>query len=93
LIQFNKKQLIDKKIDYNNNGITGVITAIMLNGIHLVIRDLIIEGDAYSIKIEHNFSFVKLHFEIEGDKNSTITNRFHHNAHMPHFFDNSIQLF
>lgn len=66
-IRFNKEQLIDKKIDYNSKGISGEITDIMLNGVHIVSRDLYIEDDYYSIEIEHDFTFIKLHFEIEGD--------------------------
>ncbi|CAD0003679.1 helix-turn-helix domain-containing protein [Flavobacterium chungangense] len=66
-IQFNKEDLVEKKIDFNHKGITGVITDIMLNGIHLVSRDLTMRDESYSIEIEHSFSFVKLHFEIEGD--------------------------
>ena len=66
-IQFNKEDLVEKIIHYNHKGITGIITDIMLNGIHLVSRDLTIENKSYSIEVEHDFSFVKLHFEIEGD--------------------------
>ncbi len=66
-IQFNKKHLVEKKINFNQKGIKGVVTDIMLNGVHLVIRDLTIENDSYSIEIEHDFSFVKLHIEIEGN--------------------------
>lgn len=66
-IQFNKEELAENLIDYNHKGIKGTITDIMLNGIHMVIRDLRIRDESYSIEVEHSFSFVKLHFEIEGD--------------------------
>lgn len=66
-IQFNKEELAEKIIRYDHKGITGIITDIMLNGVHLVIRDLMIDKESYSIEVEHDFSFIKLHFEIEGD--------------------------
>ena len=66
-IRFNKEHLSEKITDCNRNGVKGTITDIMLNGIHLTIRDLTIEKEFYSIEIEHDFSFIKLHFEIEGD--------------------------
>lgn len=66
-IQFNKEHLVEKKIDYNHKGVKGLITDIMLNGIHLTIRDITVQGESYSIEIQHDFSFIKLHFEIEGD--------------------------
>lgn len=66
-IQFNKEELVEKIIDCTHGGIKGAITDIMLNGVHLVIRDLTIENESYTIEVEHDFSFVKLHFEIEGD--------------------------
>ncbi|MBF4463619.1 AraC family transcriptional regulator [Flavobacterium sp. LC2016-12] len=65
-IRFNKEDLIEKKINYNHKGIVGIITDIMLDGVHVVSRDLTIEKE-YSIEVEHDFSFVKLHIEIEGD--------------------------
>lgn len=82
-IQFNKEQLVENKIDYNHKGVTGVITDIMLNGIHLVIRDLVIEVSSYSIEIEHNFSFVKLHFEIEGDNEYCPENQLERGIYIP----------
>ncbi|RZJ52589.1 MAG: hypothetical protein EOO44_11350, partial [Flavobacterium sp.] len=66
-IRFNKEDLIEKKINYDHKGIKGIITDIMLNGIHVVSRDITIENDSYSIEVEHDFSFVKLHIEMEGD--------------------------
>jgi YesN/AraC family two-component response regulator len=66
-IQFNKDSLFEKKIDCNYNGVKGIVTDYALNGIHIVLRDLTIEADSYSIEVEHDFSFVKMHFEIEGD--------------------------
>ncbi|OHT45680.1 hypothetical protein B0A80_15610 [Flavobacterium tructae] len=66
-IRFNKEDLVEKKINYNYKGIRGVITDIMLDGVHLVARDLIIENEFYSIEVEHDFSFIKLHIEMEGD--------------------------
>ncbi|REG98426.1 helix-turn-helix domain-containing protein [Flavobacterium aquicola] len=66
-IQFNKEHLVEKKIDYNHKGVSGIITDIMLNGIHLTIREITIQAASYSIEIQHDFSFVKLHIEIEGD--------------------------
>ena len=66
-IQFNKEEIVENKIDYDYKGITGVVTDIMLNGIHLIIRDLKMRDESYFIEVEHSFSFVKLHFEIEGD--------------------------
>lgn len=66
-IRFNKEDLIEKKINFDNKGIKGVITDIMLNGIHVVARDLTMENDSYAIEVEHDFSFVKLHIEMEGD--------------------------
>lgn len=65
-IRFNKEDLIEKKINFDNKGIKGIITDIMLNGVHVVARDLTIENP-YSIEVEHDFSFVKLHIEMEGD--------------------------
>lgn len=82
-IQFNKEQLVENKIDYNHKGVTGVITDIMLNGVHLVIRDLTIEVNSYSIEIEHNFSFVKLHFEIEGDNEYCPKNQLERGIYIP----------
>ncbi len=66
-IQFNKEDLIEKKINFDNKGIKGIVTDIMLNGIHVVARDLTMENESYSIEVEHDFSFVKLHIEMEGD--------------------------
>lgn len=66
-IRFNKQDIIEKKINYDYNGIRGVITDIMLDGVHVVARDLHVEPGLYSIEVEHDFSFVKLHIEIEGD--------------------------
>ncbi|MCG9792860.1 helix-turn-helix domain-containing protein [Flavobacterium algicola] len=66
-IQFNNEQIVDKKIDVNQKGVVGTINDIMLNGIHLIMRDLTIKNDYYTIEVEHSFSFVKLHFEIEGN--------------------------
>ncbi|MDQ6469197.1 helix-turn-helix transcriptional regulator [Flavobacterium sp. LHD-80] len=65
-IRFNKEDLIEKKINYNHKGIVGIITDIMLDGVHVVARDLTIENE-YSIEVEHDFSFIKLHIEMEGD--------------------------
>lgn len=65
-IRFNKEDLVEKKIHFDNKGIKGIITDIMLNGVHVVARDLTIESP-YSIEVEHDFSFVKLHIEMEGD--------------------------
>lgn len=56
-IKFNNEDLIEKKINYNYKGISGIITDIMLNGIHLVVRDLHMTDDSYSIEVEHDFSF------------------------------------
>lgn len=66
-IRFNKGDLIEKKINFDHKGIKGVITDIMLDGVHVVSRDLNIADDSYSIEVEHDFSFVKLHIEMEGD--------------------------
>lgn len=66
-IQFNKQDIIEKKINYDHNGIKGIITDIMLEGVHMVARDITIEQNSYSIEVEHDFSFVKLHIEMEGD--------------------------
>lgn len=82
-IQFNKEELVEKIIHYNHQGITGVITDIMLNGIHLVSRDLMIEKESYSIEVEHDFSFVKLHFEIEGDNEYCPENPFERGIYIP----------
>lgn len=66
-IRFNKEDLIEKRINYNYKGIVGVVTDIMLDGVHVVSRDLTMEDDSYSIEVEHDFSFIKLHIEMEGD--------------------------
>jgi AraC-like DNA-binding protein len=66
-IRFNKEDLVEKKINFDSKGIKGIITDIMLNGVHVVSRDLTIEDESYSIEVEHDFSFVKLHIEMEGD--------------------------
>lgn len=66
-IRFNKEDLLEKKINYDHKGITGVITDIMLDGVHLVARDLNMTDESYSIEVEHDFTFVKLHIEIEGN--------------------------
>ncbi|WP_163397706.1 AraC family transcriptional regulator [Flavobacterium fluviatile] len=66
-IRFNKEHLLEKKINYDHKGIIGVITDIMLDGVHLVARDLCVTTESYSIEVEHDFTFVKLHIEIEGD--------------------------
>ncbi|TRX32399.1 helix-turn-helix domain-containing protein [Flavobacterium sp. ZT3R18] len=66
-IQFNKECLFEEKTDCDYKGIKGIVTDYALNGIHLVLRDLTIEQDSYSIEVEHDFSFIKMHFEIEGD--------------------------
>lgn len=82
-IQFNKEELVEKKTDYNNKGVKGIITDIMLNGIHLVMRDLTMENESYSIEVEHDFSFVKLHFEIEGDNEYIPENSLERGIHIP----------
>lgn len=66
-IRFNKEDLIEKKINYDYKGIKGIITDIMLDGIHVVARDVTVADGSYSIEVEHDFSFVKLHIEMEGD--------------------------
>jgi AraC-like DNA-binding protein len=82
-IQFNKEHLVENIIDYNHKGVKGMITDIMLNGIHLVIRDLTVEDDSYSIEIEHDFSFVKLHFEIKGSNEYIPENSLDKGIHIP----------
>lgn len=82
-IQFNKGHIVENKMDYNYNGITGVVTDIMLNGIHLMIRDLTIKQESYSIAVEHSFSFVKLHFEIEGDNEYIPDNKADRGIYIP----------
>jgi AraC-like DNA-binding protein len=66
-IVFNTQEIIEKKIDIDRKGIKGSLTEISLNGVQLEFKDLTIERDSYSVEIEHDFSFIKLHFEIEGD--------------------------
>lgn len=66
-IVFNTQEIIEKKRTIDHKGIKGSLIEISLNGIQLDFKDLMIETDSYSVDIEHDFSFVKLHFEIEGD--------------------------
>jgi AraC-like DNA-binding protein len=66
-IVFNTEEIVEKRIYIDRKGIKGSLTEISLNGVQLEFKDLIIETDSYSVEIEHDFSFIKLHFEIEGD--------------------------
>ncbi len=66
-IRFDTGHLVEKNINYDYKGIKGIINDVSLNGIHLVIRDLTIADGFYYIDVEHDFSFIKLHFEIEGN--------------------------
>lgn len=82
-IRFNKEDLIEKKINYNYNGIKGIITDIMLDGVHLVSRDITVENESYSIEVEHDFSFVKLHIEMEGDNEYCPENKSERGIYIP----------
>lgn len=82
-IQFNKEDLVENKIDYDYKGITGVVTDIMLDGIHLMIRDLTVCDEFYFIEVEHSFSFVKLHFEVEGNNEYIPENSLERGIHIP----------
>jgi AraC-like DNA-binding protein len=66
-IVFNTEEIVEKRIYIDRKGIKGSLTEISLNGVQLEFKDLIIETDSYSVEIEQDFSFIKLHFEIEGD--------------------------
>lgn len=82
-IQFNKEDLVENKIIHNSNGISGVITDIMLNGVHVSILDLVIDKESHSIEIEHDFSFIKLHIEIEGDNEYCPDDASHKGIYIP----------
>lgn len=82
-IQFNKGHLIENKKEVNHKGVAGFITDIMLNGIHLCIQNLTIEQESHSIEVEHDFSFIKLHIEIEGDNEYCPENPFEKGIYIP----------
>jgi len=82
-IRFNKEDLIEKKINYNHKGISGIITDIMLDGVHLVVRDLNMTDESYSIEVEHDFTFVKLHIEMEGDNEYCPENQSENGIYIP----------
>lgn len=67
LERFNRDEDDKVKIDLNPDLIKGNVTNIHLNGIHLISKELSIENGFYAVEIEHDFSFIKLHFEMEGD--------------------------
>ncbi|MBK0369242.1 helix-turn-helix domain-containing protein [Flavobacterium agrisoli] len=73
----------EKRIPLNENGIEGCITDISLNGVHLVSRDIRIANGNYAVQIEHDFSFIKLHFEMEGDNRYVPKNKKQRGIYIP----------
>ena len=71
---FVAESLHEQVEEIDGNGIKGVVNEIQLNGIHLVIRDVVVSVDKYEIDVIHDFPLFKLHFEIEGSNLYTPSN-------------------
>ncbi|MGY5355911.1 helix-turn-helix domain-containing protein [Wenyingzhuangia sp. IMCC45467] len=54
-------------IKVDNNSEQGIFTEIAIDGLRIVIRDL--KTKDHTIRVQHNFPFFKLQFEIEGSSN------------------------
>lgn len=65
-----KKELIENIIDYETSGIKLKLKEIQLDGIHICIRHEEIVPP-FVMEVEHDFPFLKMHFEIEGSSTYT----------------------
>ena len=82
-IPIGNEKFIEKTSRIDSNGIDGTNADTRLNGLHLVSRDIKISSGSYEMEIEHDFSFIKLHFEIEGDNRYTPDNTDELSIHIP----------
>ncbi|QKX03778.1 helix-turn-helix transcriptional regulator [Aquimarina sp. TRL1] len=73
---FETDTLLEDRQEVNFKGIKGTTADIQLNGVFLQTKDVEIDVDSpYEAEVEHDFPFLKLHFEIEGSNVYTPYNK------------------
>lgn len=66
----------------NENGISGIVREIQLDGVYLVTRD-IVASNPYEVQVSHDFPLFKLHFEIDGSNHFTPSNYLSTSIYIP----------
>lgn len=79
---FATTDLKEEVVTINENGISGIVREIQLDGIYLVMRD-IIASNPYEVQVSHDFPLFKLHFEIEGSNQYSPTNCLSTSVYIP----------
>lgn len=68
------RDLLEEVTHYENSAIVMDVKQIMLDGIHIYIRNEQL-SPPFVVEVKHNFPFMKIHFEMEGSSRYTPRNK------------------